>query len=209
MNTAETALAVVICRTAHGTHAGIIHPDGDDRAVVLHLAWHHKLELDDLAATPWRKAVWAAPPVEPETAEALAAICRLIWLRHAENGFPYAFRYVDATFELASGTLVLGPDEIGFTCSTFILGIFKARGIQLLRQGEWEVRPGDEEKSAGRGGLSTSYRRGGGPRRVRRDGGGLHPVSSVRRRGRCSRYGVTRGLSGSRRGRRIGRSSAR
>ncbi len=141
-----TPIAVGICRTHRGrSHAGILCPDEKDRAVVLHLAWHHVLQQDDLDADLWSKAVWAAPNWESETAEALAAVCRLVWENHKDRGLPYAFRYVDGTFNVATGQLVLGNDGVGFTCSTFVLGVLKARRVNLLRQEEWQVREGDVE----------------------------------------------------------------
>ena len=88
----DAPLAVIVCRTPDGTHAGILYfADDDGTRVVLHLAFHGMLRLDLLEHEPlWGPAMWAAPPVDTEVAEAVAALCRRVYRTHGEGGLPYA-----------------------------------------------------------------------------------------------------------------------
>ena len=140
-----TPVAVAICRVGGGsTHAGLLFPDSEDRPAVLHLAFHYILIGELLAkAEGWKQAVWAAPDLEEENAEAIGALARLVWESHGDVGFAYALRYVQAVFDPANGKLLRAEDEKGFTCATFVYSIFNSRGYQLLLLDEWERRPGD------------------------------------------------------------------
>jgi hypothetical protein len=141
----DAPLAVIVCRTNHGPHIGILYLENDngDQAV-LHLAFHCVLRLDRLKQeTLWKTAVWAAPPVDAETAEAVAALCRLVYRTNAKDGLPYAFNYIEAEFDIGTGHMTLGPNTVGLTCATFVLALLNSYKIRLLRQSEWKPRKDD------------------------------------------------------------------
>lgn len=141
----DKPLGVAIVRTPDDTHSLLFYFDEDDEPSVLHLALHHLLLKENDWVT-WTKAIWAAPPIPAERAEALAALCDLIVRAHAKNGLPYALRYFEGTFDTGSGQIDLGPGCIGLTCSTFVVAVFKSVKIELVRQDEWKEREGDCER---------------------------------------------------------------
>lgn len=140
-------VAVVMCPSSFGTHLGLLHLDEKDQPAILHLAFHYALKRDAPGKWPWQVFVWAVPDMEPERADSVAALARLIWKHHTNDGtkedFKYALQYVDALFDLESGELLLDEEGIGLTCSTFVHAIFKSERWPLVEQDTWKARPGD------------------------------------------------------------------
>ena len=151
-------IAVALVRTPDDTHSGIFFIDDDDNPACIHLAFHARLMLERPGDDGWQAGVWASPPVEPERAEHLAALCGLIARTHARRGLPYALRYLEGAFEMASGAVRLGPGCVGFTCSTFVLSVFRSDNILLLRQEEWTERGGDRLRQERLSEMLTRYK---------------------------------------------------
>lgn len=72
-------------------------------------------------------------------------MCRRVWMRHKQRGLRYGFRYDRSRFE-STGELRLGSDEVGLTCATFLLAVFRSVGVELLRLDEWPERAEDEKR---------------------------------------------------------------
>lgn len=141
----EEGIGVGVFPTGGDAHAGVFFLDEDDQPRVLHLAFHASLEFDELDED-WQRGVWAAPAIPRERAEAIGALCDRVHRRHKDQGLSYALKYLAGTFEIGTGEVRLGPSCCGFTCSTFVLALFRSAGVTLLRQEEWRARSGDRER---------------------------------------------------------------
>lgn len=146
-STNGSAVAIAVKLAGEDTHSGVLYLDEDDQACVLHLAFHAEL-LKEFLPDDWTGSVWAVPVILPERAEAVAALCDLLARVHKSRGLPYALRYAEGAFDIGTGELQLGPGCVGFTCSTFIMGVFRSCRITLLRHGEWRERCGDSARQA-------------------------------------------------------------
>jgi hypothetical protein len=135
---AEYPFAVAAIKTPLDAHTGIFYVDADDRPHVLHLAFHYDLQSQPLSAPgEWLASVWAPPPLPPERAEAVAALCERVWETSGEDGLPYALRYVRKShFVRGSGELRLAKDTHGLTCATFVLALLSSSGVRLLKVSE-------------------------------------------------------------------------
>ncbi len=147
----DPPLAVIVCRTDRGTHTGLLYfADDEHDRVILHLAFHRILQQERLDGDPplWKPAVWATPAIDREMSEAVAALCRLVHRVNGDDGLPYSLKYIDQKFHIGTGMLELGPDSAGLTCASFVLALLNTYSVRLLRQEEWQLRPGDEEWQA-------------------------------------------------------------
>lgn len=134
---AATPAASVAVPLTNREHVGIIFRDDDDQAHLLHLASHRRLCCDDAL----EGHAWVAPAIAPELLPSIAAMCARVVKRNA-MGIPYGFRY-DASRFASDGQLVLGNDEHGLTCATFVLAVLRSAGVELLKREEWPSRPDD------------------------------------------------------------------
>lgn len=124
-----------------GAHVGVTYLDASGEQQVIHLAFHFKLRREAFQSSHgWVPPAQSLPPVRLEH---VAAMCERVWERHAVEGLPYGFRYDSSHFK-ANGAIVIGTQEHGLTCGTFILAVFRSVGIELLRLAEWPKRPDDQ-----------------------------------------------------------------
>jgi hypothetical protein len=137
------ALAVLV-HHPDPDHCGILYA-ADTHRVMLHLAWHKILLHEPIPSPKKEKYAWVAPALPPERALAVARLCARVWRAHRRYGLPYGLRY-DATTFHRTGEVKLGPDEVGLTCATFVIAVFRRGGVELLRQQEWPDRPDDVDR---------------------------------------------------------------
>lgn len=136
-------LAIFIMAHAEGTHTGIIHRNGGT-LFILDLMWHERLR-SDILREDYRCVV---PDLEPEEANDVTGMCRLIEARNREPNpqkIPYAVGRPNGTGFNIDGELILG-DGIGLTCSTFVLTVFDSAAVPLADLTGWVARPGDNER---------------------------------------------------------------
>ncbi|MEZ4406146.1 MAG: hypothetical protein R3A52_06705 [Polyangiales bacterium] len=138
-NVRDAAVAVL---SPDAQHVGVAWRDAGGTLSLLHLAFHYDLRND----TPPSKRYYAvSPSLEPERLAQVAAMCERV-LKRQRRGIPYGFRY-DATAFSRDGRLVLGNEERGLTCATFVLALYRSVGVELLRVAEWpDDRPDDEAR---------------------------------------------------------------
>jgi hypothetical protein len=118
-----------------GEHVGVLWRDEGGALRHLHLASDRDLRCD----APRADADAAVSPLEPERLAQVAQMCRRVWRRHENHKLRYGFRYDRSRFE-RSGELRLGPDEVGLTCATLVLAVYRSVGLELLRRDEWPER---------------------------------------------------------------------
>lgn len=137
-------LVVGIARTQQGWHIGLYHrrrPNGVGH--LLHLEHHLRLRNDDPTAASFGRMAWVIPALDELESSSLAARCRTIAKKQSEGRIPYGFVYRGASFSL-DGELELGMGELGLTCATFVLAVFKSTSIELVERQSWPIRDGDE-----------------------------------------------------------------
>jgi len=140
LNLVDT-VAVALLVTENGFHAGMLtraqpgHP-----LFFTHLCAYNHL-LHDHAA-PGDCHIWVSLNIDPYDAELVVASCRLTVKKRGRNKFPYSFSspkgFFDENMEHEEG-----PDKTGLTCATFVLGVFNAARVDLVRYNSWPIRPGD------------------------------------------------------------------
>jgi hypothetical protein len=140
-------LAVVVCRSGNGTHAGVAYRGADGSTRLLHLAFHLDLRDDDFERYRPRY-VCVVPNLHRADLVALAGYCRRIYLRNAVGGIPYNLAYEPGTtLDPDTGDLVLPETGTGMSCSTFIVHFFHSSGNRILDVTGWPAsRPGDTER---------------------------------------------------------------
>ncbi|HWC59576.1 MAG TPA: hypothetical protein VHC44_07765 [Verrucomicrobiae bacterium] len=139
----HVAIAITSVRNKPGQHhVGVLHKDESSREVrMLHLAWHNQLRN----SVPKTSYAWVVPPIPKRRARQVAAFCRKV---HRANisGIPYAFSLASDCFDEQTGAFLVGPERLGLTCASFVLGIFHSTGLPLLQYDTWpKKRDGDEE----------------------------------------------------------------
>ncbi len=125
-------------------HIGILHRDKSENYDFLHLAWHCVLKND--AVRPDYLRAWIAPEVPNARQRIIAAFCRRVWKTNGVQGIPYAFSDPQGALHQATGAFLIGNSRHGLTCSSFVLAVFHAVGLQLADYGSWpSERTGDRE----------------------------------------------------------------
>jgi hypothetical protein len=141
-------LAVAVCKSRDGPHAGIVHLGKDGSLHLLHFAFHR-----DLRNQPFPRVrddfVCVAPNLLQAEKIALAGYCRLISDANAHlRNIPYNLRYDEGTgFDPDTGDLILPNGALGMGCATFVLHVFRSAGRRLLDATAWPAgRSGDKER---------------------------------------------------------------
>lgn len=132
--------AVVI--SADGRHVGVGFRDASGKAWRAHLYFHCELSKDEIPRTN----SWVRPVIDEERLALVAAMCERLIERNDSWAIRFGFRFDKTRFDHATGELVLGEDELGLTCATFVLAVFKSVGIDLLKYDEWPARDGDRAR---------------------------------------------------------------
>jgi len=149
--------SIVLKKTDHGFHTGIIYKDVDEGSIsILHLAFHIKLINDEFGALNTESNLWTDSdfwviPIEFESSfqRALSAYCSNILTRNEllmkesfDKGIMYGLLSGDSKF-VEDGTLILGKDCSGLSCSSFVIAVFNSIGIRLVDMSKWPSRQSD------------------------------------------------------------------
>lgn len=124
-------------------HIGLLYRvTGNTPALLLHMPWHNKLRSESPAAD---YVLWVDPSIPKERASVVAAFCRRIWKKNEANGLPYGLSQPNRFFDHTGGVLK-GPAKVGLTCATFVLAVFDAAGLPLVRYETWPKPTGNDIK---------------------------------------------------------------
>ena len=141
--------AVCICATAitgnqDSRHLGFFYRDTarDGSLYLLHLMGHGLL---DAAASIHPRYLWGLPKIHEFRQSDLVAKAILVRDRNRSGRVPYGFSVPDGFFDRATGGMLLGPNNVGLTCATFVLALFHMIGIVLIDYQTWKDRPADKE----------------------------------------------------------------
>lgn len=138
----RSAVGVGICVSdpeVFQLHVGVVHRGYTGPARLLHLAFHAFL-VDEQLPSDDLHYVWVELNLDSDRAEAVAGLCRRIAKRPPE--VPYGLVYEGGSLA-DDGTAKFAGQEIGFTCSTYVLALLAAAGIRLLELRSWPSRSSD------------------------------------------------------------------
>jgi hypothetical protein len=123
-------------------HAGLLYRTKiGGEPYVVHLKGHLFL----LHTPPVKGQVCIVPPIEEVRLPALAAFIKNVYRKNRDRGIPYAFSSPDHDWFSSDGALLLSPDRLGLTCSSFVLAVFRAAGLPLVDLKSWPIREEDKE----------------------------------------------------------------
>lgn len=152
-NSPDYTLAIFVAKTRYNSnHSGILIKS-ENNIRFYHLAWHLAFQCDlwddllnDKIYTVRRWVKFESLVSDQAVFEyRLPAIIKLIENIYSENAnkIPYAINYNQTRFT-DDGTLVLGENENGLTCATFIQCYFESVGLKLVDLNTWEQREEDD-----------------------------------------------------------------
>lgn len=122
-------------------HVGILHRVSNKSVQLLHLAWHQDLQN----SPPPTDYHWVDLAINARRLKHVAARCRQVF-RANPDGLPYAFSSPNDCFDNHTGAYLLGSTQLGLTCASFVLAVFRTAGIQLIDDTSWPIsRDGDHE----------------------------------------------------------------
>lgn len=147
------SIAILVAKSQHGSnHSGILTKENDE-ILFYHLAWHLLLErntLDEInPANYFTKIKWvkfSSLTNDPEVAYfRLPAIIKQLKFIQNKNSIkiPYSINFRETKFT-ENGDLILGANENGLTCSTFIASFFSQVGRDLVDLTTWEARKDED-----------------------------------------------------------------
>ncbi|MBL8792309.1 MAG: hypothetical protein JNM56_00235 [Planctomycetia bacterium] len=144
------------------THAGVVYRDTAGVLRVLHFAYHEMLR-DEPCRGPF---IFAIPALQDEDQEYLAEFCSRVYRVNQRGKLPYSFSFdPNLTFD-RTGLVVLNQNS-GFTCSTFVVALFRSTGNPLVDSSTWP-RSADAVDIAARKYLLDAWRASGRPNLVTR-----------------------------------------
>ena len=133
----HAAIAIKTDAAHRQQHVGILYSDDSDKIWLAHLGWHKQLHCDE----PSIRYLWVDPNVPTTRLLQVAVLCELV-VESNPDGIPYALSAPNACFDRDTGEFLFGPSMHGLTCATFVLALFDAVGLRLVRYEEW---PGNRE----------------------------------------------------------------
>jgi hypothetical protein len=132
----QTVAAVGIAIHRVGLHVGVLYRvTKSDSVRILHLGQHEGLASEEPTDS---YVCWVRPSLGLDRAMAVAALCRRIWKQNQDGKIPYGFSTPSAFFD-ASGRKLKSPATVGLTCASFVLAVFAAASIPLIRPETWPV----------------------------------------------------------------------
>jgi hypothetical protein len=150
----DYSLAIFIAKTNHGNnHTGILIKS-DGKIKFYHLAWHLKFECDlwenllnneIYKIKKWVKfeAFASDTTIFEYRLPAIIKFMEYIYKENA-NKIPYATNFSQTRFT-DDGQLVLGENENGLTCATFVQCYFDSVGLNLVDLETWIHRDEDND----------------------------------------------------------------
>ncbi|MDP3445701.1 MAG: hypothetical protein Q8T08_22805 [Ignavibacteria bacterium] len=125
-------------------HSGIVFKYKEE-VKVIHLAFHKRLYLENESdfvshndGYHWVKTVDIPLPRQI----AIAAFCRRIYNLSNIRPIAYGFNYENSRFT-NEGYFILGKNEIGLTCASFVLAVFHESKVPLIDISQWVSREDD------------------------------------------------------------------
>ncbi len=108
-----------------------------------HLMWHHRLGGEQSNGM----VQWISSGLGEITQRSIAHFCQKILSENTSENTKIAFGFSSILKSLDPVTGVYRPQKPGdgSTCATFVMEVFEALGVQLLRDKQWRPRKADKE----------------------------------------------------------------
>lgn len=131
-------LGLGVALNPSASHVGVCYRDEHGGAVFLHLAFHFRLERENLPV----HYKWAEiSDVDPRTREIVSAYLELVGV---DPNVPYSFAFEGLSFDRDTGELVDVGEGQGLTCASFVSVVLASIGIELIDLDGWPIgRPDD------------------------------------------------------------------
>lgn len=137
----EEEVAIALTHGALGSHLGIAYSEEDGSAKLMHLGWHKDFRLD---AYPTQNPLWIAAIVAmpPSRSSQTVALLRMMAEDHKdpkkESTLGYGINALAGIGSIdGSATYAPSPGCDGLTCSTFIVEMLRAVGVELIQMATW------------------------------------------------------------------------
>lgn len=138
LSLARESVAVAVSDGAFGSHIGIVFHSVKEGLQVLHLGWHHKLLIENLPQTPPQCWIAAVSPMPVETSKAFVSILRSLSKRLPQIKYGIDFMASKNSFDPA-GRYKAPKGSDGLTCSTFVMELFRAAKLPLIKDETWPI----------------------------------------------------------------------
>lgn len=136
----EQYISVVLVQSQKDQrHCGIAYKFANN-CNVIHLSWHYDLK-NESDMSEFQDYCAIVSQLDDYRQYAVCAMCDLI---KDETNIPYGIFYLNTVFS-KEGKLCLGGGEVGLTCATFVLAVFRTSKIDLLDISTWLPREEDSE----------------------------------------------------------------
>jgi hypothetical protein len=120
-------------------HCGVVYGNDDGSGTTALCDFQNDLVLTKRSVPD--HYFWAVVELAPHEVDAVAALVELILAQHMTRPLPYSVRYHPNSFDLL-GQFQAGA---GFTCATFVVGVFEALKLDLIDVKTWKARPAEDE----------------------------------------------------------------
>jgi hypothetical protein len=123
-----------------GGHLGIAFHSVKEGPQLTHLAWHHRLCVDNIPND--LRGCWVSKTVvlPPAASKAVVAVVRGLSKKRPQIN--YGLNAIAAKGSFApNGSYRPPKGSDGLTCATFVVEVFRAAGIPLVSYESWEDRP--------------------------------------------------------------------
>lgn len=147
----NNSIAITVCKPKRGSllHCGIVF-NYKNSLIFLHLASHRYLKLDGLQdiLSDNENALYTnfAHLIKNDKhfflRKSLIALMFAIMEKN-KNTIPYSFLFKDTKFN-QNNELILGKNEYGLTCSTFVLAVFERHSLTICNKESWPPREDDK-----------------------------------------------------------------
>lgn len=134
----DNQIGIVVSHDGEQFHCGISY-ELNKGFNALHLEWHHRLTYTE---NPDEFSHWIKPNIHKIRQKMVSTKCKRIRNYLDKIPIPYALLYCQTSFN-NDGMLVLGENEHGLTCATFVLAVFNSCGIKLIDIENWPFRDDD------------------------------------------------------------------
>jgi hypothetical protein len=123
---------------AFSSHIGILFKDTNDKPVFLHLAGHNSLLGDNPEEGKWGKFFWIQCNLHPVLLRVMAGICQ--HCNDHKPEIPYSIKYFgDYFLDMEGFEIARDAPGDGLSCATFVLEIFRKRGLEVLKLEDWPL----------------------------------------------------------------------
>lgn len=121
-----------------GHHIGILFRSAEDQVFLMHLNWHHRLDVEVFPD----KGCWVAATLALPTSASKQAVgfVRAVSRRKAQIPYGIGLRTMRGSFD-SKGSYKTPKGNDGLTCATFVNEVFRGASLPLVDEAAWKDLP--------------------------------------------------------------------